>query len=251
MYFCVMRFLIHLGKYLHLMYRAFGKPQKRRVFWRQIVTEFDQLGTDSLWIVFIISVFMGGVVAIQIAFNVGSPLIPRYTVGYITSQSIILEFSPTIISLILAGKVGSRIASEIGTMRVSEQIDALDIMGINSASFLIQAKIIAAVFANPLLIMISMFVGIAGGWGACYVTGIFPSNDYIFGIQSYFQSLQVIYALTKTVIFAFIIVSVSAYYGYTTTQGSLEVGRSSTKAVVNSSIMIIFFDLILTQLFLA
>jgi phospholipid/cholesterol/gamma-HCH transport system permease protein len=233
------------------MSRVFGKPEKRKVFWNQVLREVDKIGIDSLWIVLIISVFMGGVVAIQIAFNIDSPLIPRYTVGYITSQSIILEFSPTIVSLILAGKVGSLIASEIGTMRVTEQIDALEIMGVNSPSYLIFPKLIAAVFANPLLIIISMFMGVLGGWGACYFTNVYPPDDYIFGIQSFFESLQVIYALTKTAVFAFIIVTVSGYHGYYTNGGALEVGQSSTKAVVHSSILIIFFNLILTQLFLA
>jgi phospholipid/cholesterol/gamma-HCH transport system permease protein len=194
---------------------------------------------------------MGAVVAIQIAFNIDSPLLPRYTVGYITAQSIILEFSPTILALILAGKVGSRIASEIGTMRVSEQIDALEIMGVNSASYLILPKIVAALFANPLLIIISMFLGIFGGWAAVYITGIYSANDYVFGIQSWFAGYQVIYALTKTVVFAFLITSISGYHGYYTSGGSLEVGKASTRAVVASCIMIIVFNLILTQLFLA
>ncbi|MFO7723664.1 MAG: ABC transporter permease [Bacteroidales bacterium] len=242
--------LYHLGRYLFLMRKVFGRGEKRRVFWHQVVDEFNQLGTGSLWIVLIISVFMGAVVAIQISFNVDSPLLPRYTVGYITAQSIILEFSPTILGLILAGKVGSRISSEIGTMRVTEQIDALEIMGINSAHHLILPKVVAALFANPLLIVISMFLGIAGGWAAVTLTGIYSAEDYIFGIQSYFEPMQVIYALTKTVIFAFLITSISGYHGYYTSGGALEVGKASTRAVVTSCIMIIVFNLILTQLFL-
>jgi phospholipid/cholesterol/gamma-HCH transport system permease protein len=244
-----MNFLYHLGRYLLLMWKVFGRGEKRRVFWKQVVDEFNQLGTGSLWIVLIISVFMGAVVAIQISFNVDSPLLPRYTVGYITAQSIILEFSPTILGLILAGKVGSRISSEIGTMRVTEQIDALEIMGINSAHYLILPKIVAALFANPLLIVISMFLGIAGGWAAVALTGIYSAGDYIFGIQSWFEPTQVAYALAKTVIFAFLITSISGYHGYYTSGGALEVGKSSTRAVVASCIMIIVFNLILTQLF--
>lgn len=246
-----MNFLTHLGRYLILMGKVMHRATKGRVFWRQVVDEFNSIGTGSLWIVLIISIFMGAVVAIQIAFNVDNPLLPRYTVGYITAQSIILEFSPTILALILAGKVGSRIASEIGTMRVSEQIDALEIMGINSASYLILPKIVAALFANPLLIIISMFLGIFGGWAAVSVTGIYSGHDYIFGIQSWFAGYQVIYALTKTVVFAFLITSISGYHGYFTNGGALEVGKASTRAVVASCIMIIVFNLILTQLFLA
>ncbi len=246
-----MNLLFHLGRYLLLMNKVMRGTSRRKIFWQQVALEFDQIGIGSLWIVLIISVFMGAVVAIQIAFNIDSPLLPRYTVGYITSQSIILEFSPTILALILAGKVGSRIASEIGTMRVSEQIDALEIMGINSASYLILPKIIAALFANPLLIIFSMFLGIFGGWAAVNITGMYSSFDYIYGIQSFFKVYQVTYALTKTVVFAFIITSVSGYYGYYTSGGALEVGKSSTKAVVSSCIMIIVFNLVLTQLFLA
>jgi len=246
-----MGFLYHLGRYLLLMRKVMQRTPKRRIFWNQVFDEFIELGVKSFWIVLIISVFMGAVVAIQIAFNVDSPLLPRYTVGYITAQGIILEFSPTILALILAGKVGSRISSEIGTMRVTEQIDALEIMGINSASYLILPKIVASLIANPLLIMISMFLGIFGGFAAVFLTGIYSGHDYIFGIQSFFEGLQVTFALTKTVVFAFLITSISGYYGYYASGGALEVGSASTKAVVNSCIMIIVFNLILTQLFWA
>jgi phospholipid/cholesterol/gamma-HCH transport system permease protein len=246
-----MKFLNHLGQYLLLMGKVLQRTPKRRIFWRQVLDEFVHLGVNSVWIVIIISAFMGAVVAIQISFNMDNPLLPRYTVGYITAQSIILEFSPTIMALILAGKVGSRIASEIGTMRVTEQIDALEIMGINSASYLILPKIVASLFANPLLIVISMFLGIFGGWAAVFITGAFPAEDYVFGIQSWFEGLQVTYSITKTIVFAFIITSISGYFGYYTQGGALEVGDSSTRAVVNSCVMIIVFNLILTQLFWA
>lgn len=245
-----MNFIIQLGKYILLMSRVFRRAEKPKIFWQQVLTEINQLGVGSLWIVLIISVFMGAVVAIQVAFQVDSPLLPRYTVGYITAQSIILEFSPTILGLILTGKVGSRITSEIGTMRVTEQIDALEIMGVNSAQHLILPKIVAAIFSNPLLIVISMFLGVSGGWAAVAMTGIYSTNDYIFGIQSFFEPIQVIYALTKTVVFAFLITSIAGFHGYYTSGGALEVGKSSTKAVVVTCIMIILFNLILTQLFL-
>jgi phospholipid/cholesterol/gamma-HCH transport system permease protein len=193
---------------------------------------------------------MGAVVALQTAFNIDSPLIPAYTVGFTTRQSIILEFSPTVISLILAGKVGSRIASEIGTMRVTEQIDALQIMGVNSANFLIFPKAMAAMLFNPVLIILSMFLGILGGWLACITTGMISSEDFIMGIRFWFDPFTVTYALIKTVVFAFLIVTVSGYHGYSIKGGALDVGTASTKAVVYSSILIIIFNLILTQLLL-
>jgi len=193
---------------------------------------------------------MGAVIALQTASNIDSPLLPSYTVGFTARQSVILEFSPTIMALILAGKVGSNIASEIGTMRVTEQIDALEIMGVNSASYLILPKILAGVFIFPFLICISMFLGIFGGWFICISTGVVSSNDYIYGIQYDFKEFHVFYALIKTVVFAFIITSVSSYHGYFTKGSALEVGRSSTKAVVFSSILILIFNYIITQLLL-
>ena len=210
----------------------------------------DNLGLESLGIVAIISVFMGAVVTIQTAFNTDHPLLPIYAVGFATRQSIILEFSPTIISLILAGKVGSRIASEIGTMRVTEQIDALEIMGINSAGYLILPKIIASMIINPMLVVISIFLGVLGGWMASAITNVIPLSHYIYGILFEFAPYDVLYALVKTVVFAFLIASISGYFGYNTKGGALEVGHASTKAVVFSSIYIIIFNLILTQLLL-
>lgn len=240
----------NFGSYLLLMYQVFRRPDKARAFWKQLLVEFQSLGVDSLGIVAIISVFMGAVVALQTAFNIDSPLIPAYTVGFTTRQSIILEFSPTVISLILAGKVGSRIASEIGTMRVTEQIDALQIMGVNSANFLIFPKAVAAMIFNPILIIISMFLGIFGGWLACVLTGVISSENFIEGIRVWFDPFSITYALIKTVVFAFLIVTVSSYHGYRISGGALEVGRASTKAVVYSSILIIIFNLVLTQMLL-
>lgn len=246
-----MNLIEHLGRYLLLMRLVFRKPEKASIYHKQILIEMENLGLDSLGIVAIISVFMGGVVTIQMAFNVDTPLIPLYTIGYATKQSVVLEFSPTIISLILAGKVGSRIASEIGTMRVTEQIDALEIMGINSSTYLIFPKIVASVLINPILIVFSMFLALLGGYAISALTGLVPVHEYLFGIRAFFVPFDVIYALIKTVVFAFIIASVSGYHGYFTSGGALEVGRSSTQAVVRSSIAIIVFNLILTQLLLA
>lgn len=239
-----------LGEYFLLMFQVFRKPDKRKIFRKQLFLEFQNLGIDSLGIVAIISAFTGGIVAIQTAYNIDSPLIPLTMVGFTTRQSLILEFSPTIISLILAGKVGSRIASEIGTMRITEQIDALKIMGVNTANYLIFPKITASMLINPILIIFSIVVGLFGGWLACVVTGLVTSQDYILGIRYWFEGYTVFYALIKTVVFAFIIASVSGYQGYFTKGGALDVGRSSTKAVVYSSILIIIFDLILTQMLL-
>ncbi len=245
-----MRILFHLGQYFLLMKDVFSKTEKRSIMYKRVISEIQYLGIDSLGIVAIISVFMGAVVAIQTAYNIDSPLVPLYTVGFTTRQSIVLEFSPTIVSLILAGKVGSRIASEIGTMRVTEQIDALDVMGINSPNYLITPKIIASVFINPILISISMFLGLFGGWLASVWGESLTTETYIYGIQYWFVPFEVFYALLKTAVFAFIITTVSGYHGYYTKGGALEVGASSTKAVVYSSILIILFDLILTQLLL-
>jgi phospholipid/cholesterol/gamma-HCH transport system permease protein len=220
------------------------------MFWKQLMIELQGIGFESLGIVAFISVFMGAVVAIQTAFNIDNPFIPMSMVGFTVRQSIILEFAPTVISLILAGKVGSRIASEIGTMRVTEQIDALQIMGVNAANYLIFPKIVAAVIYNPILIIISMLLGIFGGWMASVLLNLLTSSEYVEGIQSWFDPYTITYALVKTVVFAFIIVSVSSFQGYYIKGGALGVGKSSTKAVVNSSILIILFNLLLTHLLL-
>ena len=233
-----------------LLGKVFQKPEKRNIYFQQIVIELDKLGLQSLGIVAIISLFMGAVITIQTASSLDSALVPLNTIGYATRQSIILELAPTIIALILAGKVGSNIASEIGTMRVTEQIDALEIMGINSASYLIMPKVIAAVLINPFLIILSMFIGITGGWVAGTLTGATTSADFIIGIQFDFDPFTVTYALIKTLFFAFVITSVPAYHGYYTRGGALEVGRSSTKGVVYSSIVILILNYVLTQLLL-
>jgi len=240
----------NIGNYVMLMKRVFTRPQKGKIFWDQMMAEINNLGLESLGIVAFISVFMGAVVAIQTAYNIDSPLIPMSMVGFTTRQSVILEFSPTVISLILAGKVGSRIASEIGTMRVTEQIDALEIMGVNSANYLIFPKVIASLLINPVLIVFSIWLGVLGGWIAMTATGLVSSTDYISGIRIDFEGYIVFYALIKTVFFAFIIASISGFYGYETRGGALEVGQASTKAVVISSVLIILFNLVLTQLLL-
>ncbi len=239
-----------IGAYVLLMIGAFKRPDKGSVFRKQLMYEFQSLGVESLGIVLFISAFMGGIVALQTAYNIDSPLIPLSTVGFAARQSIVLEFSPTIISLILAGKVGSRIASEIGTMRVTEQIDVLKVMGINPANYLILPKITAAVIINPVLIILSILISLFGGWLAVSLSGAVSTQDFITGLRMDFDSFTIYYAVIKTIVFAFIITSVSGYYGYSTMGGAIDVGRSSTRAVVSSSIIIIIFDLILTQLLL-
>lgn len=245
-----MNLLFHIGNYFLLLKRVFRKPQKLSVYYKQIFFEINSLGIGSLGLIAIISIFMGGVITIQSSYNFTSPFIPLYAIGFGTRESIILEFSPTIISLILAGKVGSNIASEIGTMRITEQIDALEIMGINSASYLIFPKIIAAMLINPFLIIMSMFLGIFGGYVMGVASGACSSYQYIFGIQTNFVPFNIIYSLTKTVVFAFIITSVAAYQGYYTSGGALEVGKASTRSVVYNSILILITNLIITKIML-
>jgi len=233
------------------MTRVFRRPERfseyNKSFWRDI----DHLGLDSIGIVAIISLFVGAVVTIQTALNLEDPLIPDYYIAIATRESIILEFSPTMISLILAGKVGSNIASTIGTMRVTEQIDALDVMGINSAAYLILPKIVASLVFNPILIIISIFLGLFGGYLAGDFTGMVSMADFIYGLKLGFQPFYVSYAIIKTIIFAFLIASISAYFGYTVKGGAIDVGVSSTSAVVNSSVAIIIANYFLTDILLS
>lgn len=246
-----MRILEEIGKYLLLMGRVFSKPERGKIYYQQVLKEIESLGINSIGIVIIISIFMGAVITLQTRYNLANPLIPLYLIGLTARDSMLLEFSSTIVGLILAGKVGSNIASEIGHMRITEQIDALEIMGVNSASYLILPKVLAAVIFNPFLTLISMAVGIFGGWAASVITGALAPADYIYGIQYWFVPFYIVYSLVKTVIFAIIITTVPAYFGYNVRGGALEVGRSSTKGVVTSSVLILLFDVILTQLMLA
>ncbi len=246
-----MGILSNFGKYVLLIFKIFSKPEKTKIYLRQTIREIESLGVNSIGIVIIISIFIGAVITLQTRYNLESSWIPLYLIGLTARDTILLEFSSTMVGLILAGKVGSNIASEIGHMRITEQIDALEMMGVNSASYLILPKIIAAMVFNPLLTIISMVVGIFGGWLSAIVTGALSSADYIYGIQYWFEPFYVTYALVKTVVYAFIITSVSAFYGYYVKGGALEVGRSSTKGVVYSCILILMSDVLLTQLMLA
>ena len=243
--------LFEIGRYFGFIKNLFYKPEKLSIYVRQVFREMVNLGIGSLWLVALTSAFMGAVITIQSAYNLVNPMVPLWAVGIVARDSIIIEFSPTIIMLVLAGKVGSSVASEIGTMRVTEQIDALEIMGINSSGYLVLPKIIAALLICPVVVIISMIVGITGGWVAGDLSGVVPSADYLKGIQNQFLPFNVTFAMIKTVVFAFIITSVPAYHGYYTIGGALEVGQSSTKGVVYSSILILIFDYLLTQLILA
>jgi phospholipid/cholesterol/gamma-HCH transport system permease protein len=247
----MLKFINRLGSYFLLLKKVFSKPEKPSVYYKQTMHEMVFLGLNSVGIITIISFFMGAVITLQTAYNTENPIYPTYLIGLTCRDSILLEFSSTITGLILAGKVGSNIASEIGTMRVTEQIDALEIMGVNSASYLILPKFIATLIFNPVLTLISISVGILGGWLAGTSAGVITSEDYIYGIQYAFIPYYVTYAIIKTLFFAFIITSVSAFQGYTVEGGSLEVGRASTKAVVFSSVLILLFNVILTQLLLS
>ena len=246
----MLKLLFHIGRYFVLMKRVFSRPERWRVFLRQTIREMDSMGVSSIVIVLIISMFMGAVCAIQMAYNLQNPIIPRYLIGLGTRETMLLEFSSTIVALILAGKVGSNIASELGTMRVTEQVDALEMMGVNSASYLILPKITAFVLFIPILTIFSMATGMVGGYIASFSTKGLTPHDYVVGITSLFQPFYVTYSLIKSLVFAFIIASVSSYHGYYTNGGALDGGRSSTHAVVYSSIVVLLFNVILTKLML-
>lgn len=238
-----------VGQYFIILGQAFSKPESLREYRKAFMRDLDHLGVNSLGIVTVISVFVGAVVTIQTAYNLQDPLIPNYYIAIATRESIVLEFSPTIVSLILAGKVGSNIASTLGSMRVTEQIDALEVMGVNPSAYLILPKIVSLVFFNPILIILSMFLGIVGGYIAS-LGGVVPPDDFLRGLTMDFNPYYITYALIKTVVFAFLIVSVSSYYGFTVKGGAIEVGVNATKAVVSSSVAIIVANYALTQLLL-
>lgn len=243
--------LHHVGEYMMLMKRTFTLPNKWKMSFRALIKEIDKLGVDSVWIVIIISFFIGAVITIQLSLNMTSPLIPRFTIGYSTREIILLEFSSTVMCLILAGKVGSSVASELGTMRVTEQIDAMEIMGVNSANYLLLPKIVGFMLFVPVLSIISMATGIFGGYLACSLVPNLPRADFEYGLQLFFAPYNVLYSIIKSVVYAFLIASVSGYYGYTVKGGALQVGKASTNAVVQCSILVLVADLLLTNLLLS
>ena len=244
-----MNIIEHVGRYALLMQRVFKLPQRWRLLGKQYVKEVEKLGIDSLGIVIIISFFIGAVITMQMVLNTENPLLPAYVTGLTTRDTLLLEFSSTILCLILAGKVGSNIASEIGTMRITEQIDALKIMGVNAPNYLILPKILGFVTIMPILVIFSMFVGILGGYLISFTRIISPAK-YVIGIQYAFEPFYVTYSIIKSLFFAFVISSVSSYYGYYAYGGALDVGKASTNAVVNSSIIILLLNVLLTDILL-
>ena len=242
------KWLTTFGKYLILMGRTFSRPERMRMFMRRYVKEMSQLGVDSIGIVLLISFFIGAVICIQIKLNVQSPWMPHWVSGYVTREIMLLEFSSSIMCLILSGKVGSNIASELGTMRVTQQIDALEIMGVNSASYLILPKIMGLITIMPFLVIFSSATGIIGAYATAYLANIITPEDLTAGLQHDFNPWFLYMSIIKSLFFAFIISSVSAYIGYTVKGGSVEVGKASTDAVVCSSVLILFSDVFLTQI---
>ena len=233
-----------------LMARVFHLPDRPRMFWLQYSRELEKQGLQSLPIVIVISLFIGAILTIQAKINTENPFLPTYIVGLLTRETLLLEFSSTILCLILAGKVGSNIASEIGTMRITEQIDAMEIMGVNSANYLILPKILAFMTMMPMLVILSTTIGLIGGWGVGAFTDIITVADYLVGIQYAFNPYFVWYGIIKSLFFAYVITSLSSYYGYMVHGGALEVGKASTNAVVNSNIIILLLDLVLSRLLL-
>lgn len=245
-----MNFLSHFGKYILMLKGMFSKPENAKLYWKEFMHQCSEIGVGSIGIVSIISIFMGAVSAVQTSYQLVSPLISKSTIAQIVRDTVILEFAPTLVCIVLAGVIGSKIASELGNMRVSEQIDALEIMGINTKTYLVMPKIAAAMITIPMLVVLAMALGIYGGRLAGSASGILSVEDYDRGLMENFMPYNVTFALVKAYTFAFIISTIPAYYGYYVKGGSLEIGRSSTKSVVVSCIMILLADYGLAALLL-
>ena len=245
-----MGILFHIGRYAILLKKVFAKPQKFRIFFIQLLKELDKLGVGSVSIVLIITFFMGAVVTIQTAANMNNPLLPKYLIGFATRDSIILEFSSTVTAVILAGIMGSNISSEIGNMRIGEQIDAMEIMGVNSANHIILPKILAMLIMMPFLVIIAMAVGIFGGLVVSVLSDALTLNDYLEGLQYDFSAFKILYSIVKSVVFAFIITSVSSYHGFYVRGGAIEVGKAGSRGVIYSIIIILMSNLFITHLML-
>lgn len=240
----------NFGRYILLMQRVFSRPDNWKMLGRQFISESQKLVIDSIGIVCLISVFIGAVCVLQIVLNMGDAILPRYIIGYTTREILMLEFSSAIMSLILAGKVGSNIASEIGTMRITEQIDAMEIMGVNSANYIILPKIMSLVVFMPILIILSIGTGLVGACIVTWITGEPSPDAFIDGLQTLFEPYHIYYSIEKGFCFAFLISSIASFCGYTVKGGAIDVGKAATKAVVTSSILILMSDVILTQLLL-
>ncbi|MFT3910230.1 MAG: ABC transporter permease [Ferruginibacter sp.] len=245
-----MNFLEHFGKYILMLRGMFSKPENARLYWKEFMHQCSEIGVGSIGIVTLISVFMGAVSTVQTSYQLVSPLISKSAIAQIVRDTVILEFAPTLVCIVLAGVIGSKIASELGNMRVSEQIDALEIMGINTKTFLVMPKIVASLVTIPMLVVLAMGLGIYGGRLAGSAAGILSVEDYDRGLMENFVPYNVVFALIKAYTFAFIISTISAYYGYYVKGGSLEIGRSSTKSVVVSCVMILLADYALAAILL-
>lgn len=245
-----MTLFTEFGRYLLMIRGMFSRPENGKMYWKEVMHQCSEIGIGSLGIVVIISFFMGAVSALQTAYQISSPIIPKTTIAQIVRDTVILEFSPTLVCIVLAGVVGSKIASELGNMRVSEQIDALEIMGINTKAYLIMPKVLGALVMIPMLVIISAGLGIWGGRLAGTLSGILTAADYDKGLLSNFKEYNVFFALVKGYVFAFMISSIPAFYGYHVQGGALEIGRASTKSVVVSCVAILFADYILAALLL-
>lgn len=240
-----MKLFSEIGSYLLMLKGMFTRPENFKMYWKELMHQSVEIGMGSLWIVSVISIFMGAVSAVQTAYQLVSPVIQKETIAQVVRDTVILEFAPTLVCIVLAGVVGSKIASELGNMRVSEQIDALEIMGINTKSYLIGPKILAALITIPLLVILAMVLGIYGGRVASTLGGILPGDTYDRGLLLDFIPKNVWFGLVKAYTSAFIISSISSFYGYNVKGGSLEIGRASTSAVITSCILILFADYIL------
>ena len=246
----IKRFFESIGRYFLFLKLVFRKPEKFRIFWRQFINEADKLILSSIFLVGVISLFIGGVLVIQTASNLENPIIDKMYIGYMVRESLILEFCSTMVALILAGKMGSNISSEIGSMRITEQIDAMEMMGVNSAGFLVLPKVVATTLLSPLLMLFSLALGLIGGYIVVETTQIIPTASYMTGIKAFYNGFYVFYSCFKMSLFCFMISSIAAFNGYYAKGGSLGVGKSSTKAIVTTSILILLSDLIVTELML-
>ena len=245
-----MNFFTHLGRYLLMIKGMVSKPENWKLYWKELMHQCNEIGVRSIGIVVIIAVFLGAVTTVQTAYQLVTPLIPKSVIAVIVRDNIILELAPTLICVVLAGVVGSRIASELGNMRISEQIDALEIMGINTKAYLIMPKILAALIMVPCLVILAAVLGIWGGKVAGELSGILPNEIFNQGLLEDFIPYNVFFAMSKAYTYSFIISSIPAYYGYHVQGGSLEIGKSSTRSVVVSCILILFSDYFLAAILL-
>lgn len=244
----IRRLLTHFGRYLLMLGTAVARPEKQIMYYRETMRQMNDIGIGSLVIVIIISLFIGAVTAVQFSYQLDGTLVPVYYIGYIVRDSAIIELAPTITCLVLAGKVGSNMAAEIGGMRQKEHIDAMEIMGVNTAAFLVMPKVVAALIVIPILVALAAFLSVIGGYVAAVPTGYMSAQDYVLGVRSFFESYNVFLMFVKAVVFAFLLTSISCYQGYYVRGGSIELGKASTNAVVISDIMILLADYLIAVL---